>query len=59
MESALFEMLNRMTVRDLQRAVAASERHGDRELTDLLSAHLVTVAPPSRLGVGPEGVATG
>jgi hypothetical protein len=46
MDDALSEMMQRMTVRDLERARSSCERHGDRELHDLLSGRLAEIAPP-------------
>jgi hypothetical protein len=40
MDGALAEMIGRMTVRDLERALASSERVGDRELIAVLAERL-------------------
>jgi hypothetical protein len=48
MSDALREMMARMTVRDLERDRTACERHGDRELHDILSGRIAEIAP------GPE-----
>jgi hypothetical protein len=52
MSDALSEIMARMTVCDLERAHTACERHGDRELHDILSGRLAKIAPAR--DAGPE-----
>jgi hypothetical protein len=52
MNEALNEMIDRMTVEDLQRARLSSERARDEELMVILSERLAVIGRPFEMAAG-------